>query len=764
MTMMDSQPTPPTGNLRAELNRLERLLIDDAAPGDLRRLAEPRRLDFLFRLELSAILRTGPGAEVSPHDLLAIAQRAAAAGTLPLATPATLRRILRDVAGRLRDAGAWHPDRPLWWSPLPAPAMEEDLWRHAGDLGEALPPDELLAEAFSQDPGSPRWLSLPALVPAPLLRTAYGELDAAHLGGALGLERAGVGAGERISSRRSDSVLYLAGTESELLAAAPTFAAIAQWYLTHLGNRLERALPSRASGIFAPRKVMLARYPAPSAGYYPHLDNPGGEDDNGRTLTLVTYLNAPGEECAGGEIAVWSPGTATSAPPAAVLPASGGSAVLFDAREVAHRVLPVKEGPARWAMALWFSDSPQQDPASPPVPEPSLTSVLLPVMDPPLAAGRVLFHELGEDGAAGRISVRSADSSRPRVGIVATVYRGGAGLDAWCEHHLALGVDHLVLVFDRLEEPGEAADAERLAARHPPERLTVWSGSRLAAERWQTLSLEARGDLERFARSGAACWAVAARQTLNAGVALEAARSGELGGAPLDWLLHLDADELLLLEGAGRGGATLHEHFSAARDAGFRLLRYVNHELLHRPGAAPRFKRNPHLAAARLGAGGWQVLVKHLAMAQTDPRPYFTGYFNGKSAVAVAHAAAAAGVHGWRLAVDAPEAVRFLAGPSVLHYHFADAAAFRRKYLQAEAAGETDTLLFEPSPVEVTVFGRIRALRRDGADEAAVERGLDALHAGMIAFTDDDVELLEAAGLILEPEVDFHPTQGQRSM
>ncbi len=768
---MDShqQPSNP-GTLKASLTRLERVLTESEEPvADLRRLAEPPRLDFLFRLELATILRAGPASEISPRRLLAAAQRAAATGALPLATPGSLRRTLGETAGRLRDAGAWHPDRPLWWSPLPESSMEEDLWRRARDLGRALPGDDLLAGAFSPGPGSPRWLSLPALVPAPLIRTAHGELDAARFGGALELERAGIGAGGRISSRRSDSVLYLTGLESELLQLAPTFAAIAQWCLAHLGERLSRALPGcsgsprrGASGIFRPRKAMLARYPAPSAGYRAHLDNPGGASDNGRILTLVTYLNAPGEECAGGEIAVWSPGAATTTPPAAVLPAAGGSAVLFDAREVAHQVLPVREGPARWAMILWFSDRPQQDPAPPPVPEPSLSSVLLPATDPPLPAGRMLFHELAEDASAGRVTVRTAGAARPRVGIVATVYRGGDRLDAWCRHHLDLGVDHLALVFDRLEEPAEAADAERLRAEHPPERLTVWSGSRLAADRWGALGAkargaltpEARGDLERFARGDAACWAVAARQTLNAGVALEAARVDELGGVPLDWLLHLDADELFYLEGDGRGGADLHRHFSAAGEAGFRLLRYANHELLDRAGEAPRFKRNPYLAAARLGAGGWSMLVAHLEMAQSDPRPYFRGYFNGKSAVAVAHAAGAAGVHGWRLEVDAPQAACFLAGPSVLHYHFADAAAFRCKYLAAEAAGEPpDPPLFEPSPVEVAAFERIRTLRREGAGEAAVERGLDELHAEMTTFSKNDVEMLEAAGLIFEPKV-----------
>ena len=753
--MHPSQPVPKRRGLRQELDDLELLLIGDGDPlSEIRELAGPERLDFLFRLELAAILRAGPAAEVSPRRLLVTATRAAEGGALPLATVVALRRTLRRLTERLYAAGAWHPARPMWWSPLPEPMSIEELWRRAGGVEEILRSrDDRLTAAFG-DTGD-RWLGLPELVPASLVGTLHGQLEAAHDAGALDLERAGVGADGRISSRRGDSVLYLDGTEPELLAAAPAFAALAQWCLAHLADHLTTALPEEYR-IYPPAKVMLARYPAPSVGYRPHLDNPGGDHDNGRTLTLVVYLNAPARECNGGEIVVWHAGASTSEPPAAVLPAASGSGVLFDARAVAHQVRPVQDGPARWAMALWLSDSPIAPSAlAPQVPELAVIDALLPIEDPPLAPGKVLFHEL-EGGASdrlggGEITVHTAPRARPRVGIVTTVYRGGAALDAWCDHHMALGIDHLVLVFDRLEDPAEAADAERLAAHYPRKRLTVWPGAQVA-ERWGTLSANARGDLERYARSGAACWAVAARQTLNAGVALETARGDALGGAPLDWLLHLDADELLFLEGAGRGGASVHEHFTAAAEAGLHLLRYTNHELLNRHGDRLRFKRNPHLAAARLGATGWSQLTAHLEMAQTDPRPYFTGYFNGKSAVAVAHGTAAAGVHGWRLEKLDPATRRFLAGPSILHLHFPEADAFRHKYLAAEAAGDPpDTPLFEPSPVEVAAFERIRSLRREGADEVAVARGLDELHRTLTTFSDVDVELLEAAGLIFEP-------------
>ncbi len=738
--------------IAGRLAALEQALIAGEPPAEP--LADPARLDVLFRLLLSKLVRAGPGGSpLTPEGLLGAARRAGEAGALPLATAADLRRRLERLAARLVDAGAWDPDRPPWWQPLGAPSPAESLCRRLRDRWDALPPAERLATAFA-GPAAPRWLRLPEVLDAELTAELHRELEAAAA--SLALERAGVGAGERITARRSDSVRYLTGLEGELLASAPAVAALVQGCLDGLGPRLAAALPGRPA--FPPGRAMLARYPAPSGGYRPHLDNPGGAHDNGRALTLVLYLNPPEAACAGGEIALWAPGTRVGDGPAAVLGATGGSAVLFDARAVAHRVRPLGAGPARWALTLWLNDAPRR-PAALPVPEPTLTDALLPIAAPPLPQGTVLFHEL-DAPPAGEVVVRAAGAERPRVGIVCTVYRGGERLDAWCAHHVGLGVDHLVLVFDHLEEPAEAADAERLAARWG-ERLTVWPGSTLA-ERWAAIPAErlparGRAELERFARAGSSSYAVAARQTLNAGVALEAARTGELGGEPLDWLLHLDADELLYPEGDGRGGATLERHFSAAAAAGLGQLRYLNHELLqpHRPGSPPRFKINPRLAAARLGAGGFAQLKRYLRMAQTDPRPYFTGYFNGKSAVAVAQAAGAAGVPGWRLAPASTAGARCLAGPSVLHFHFDSPAAFRRKYsAAADAELPPGLALFEPSPVEVATLERIRALRRSGADEATFERELDALHARLTAFNDADVELLKEAGLIFEPEPD----------
>ncbi|HEY0408854.1 MAG TPA: 2OG-Fe(II) oxygenase, partial [Candidatus Dormibacteraeota bacterium] len=433
-----------------------------------------------------------------------------------------------------------------------------------------------------------------------------------------------------------------------------------------------------------------------------------------------------------------------------VLPPAGGSAVLFDTRAVPHQVLPLEPGPPRWSLVLWLQDGRSPMAAGPrlPTPELTLTDALQSLPDPPLPPEVLLVHELVDDPPGGRIVVRRKSAARPRVGLVATVYRGGSGLDAWCDHHFGLGLDHAVLVFDHLEEPAEAADAERLRALYPAERLTLWSGREVQAARWPALPpFPERDSLRAWAEAGAASFAHASRQALNASAALGAARTGELGGAPLDWLLHLDADEWFELAGDGRGGASLYDHFAAAA-AGRALVRYLNHELLlpWQAGSPPRFKVNPRLALARHGPAGWQALVAALRMAPTDPRPWFLGYHNGKSAVAVAHGLAAAGVHGWYLD-GASQAEELVAGPAILHFHRPTPEAFRRKYQAVAAAPWEGRPPFPPSPAEEAAVALLRSL----TDPAAIDRELAALYRRLTTFTPAEVAVLEEAGLLFTP-------------
>ena len=716
------------------VRRLEELLVD--GPPAVERLVEiapadqvsAEELGLAFRVAQGSAIRRGPSTDDAPTParLLDLAWNAAAAGFLPLATPIALCRELDVLAGKLRVAGAWRADVPLWWEPIAEPvgraALLADAWAEISRL--LTPPDrDALRTAFADGPGH---LRLPELVPEALLAELALDLQRAHAAGALDLERAAVGDG-RISTRRSDAAVYVSGREPALLASAPRLAAFLQWSLHHL----PRAFSADGPRLFAPQNAMLARYPAPSSGYAPHLDNPGAPNDNGRSRTLVVYLNPPDAPCLGGEIVLWPPDTSPRETPADVLPAHPGSAALFDARRVVHQVRPLLEGPPRWAMTVWLSDTPQR-PIPPTPPAPGLLEALLPIDAPPLPEDRIAVHVLREAPAPDEIRVwtQAKPIEPPRCGIVATVYRGGRELDTWCTHHLALGFAHLVLIFDHPDDPAEAIDLARLRAAFPAERLTLWRGD---------AALGASG----------ATWAVAARQTLNADRALEAARRDQLGGAPLDWLLHLDADERFHLQGDGRGGAHLADHFAAAQAQGIDRLRYANHELLTIEHGTPVFKRNPREASARLGRRGFESLLAHLGLSLDGQRPYFRAYHNGKSAVRVAAAKSAAGVHGWELDEPRPHASLFVAGPSILHYHAADADAFLEKYRAAAPGFDDPRRPFAPSPVEEMAVGLLRELAEAGATEEEIVRRMEALHARLTGFREQEARLLEEAGLLV---------------
>ena len=746
-------------DLSAARMELERALVTEQPVESLRGLADPYDLHLLFCLELCAIVRWGAGCPTDPGRLLSVAQQAAQVGTIPVATPVALRNTLKQLETRLYRASAWEPTRPLWWIPLPEPNFAEQLWEGLQNESHSLSSvlsQSGLSTAVADSSDAHPWLTIPSLLAARLTRTLHEELESAYGAGQLQLERGSVGPDGSDSPSRADFVGYFSGMEQGLLETLPTVAVVVQWLL-HASCTILQTTVS-ASDLFAPQSVMIARYPAPSSGYHPHIDNPSQQHQNKRCFTLVVYLNGPEQECVSGDLALWAPGRPTTDPPTVVFPARSGSAVLFASRTIPHQVKPLQLGPARWALTLWFHDAPTGARILAAPPELTIRDALLPIESPPLPPDVILFHELNESDPAGDLVARSGRCNNPRVGLVSTVYSGGFFLDAWCEHHIDLGFEHLVLIFDRLEEPQEAADAKRLTAKYPATLLTVWSGAEVAASRWPRICEDPnQPKLLRLAQAGSSAHAVAARQTLNASAALQAAKGGELGGAPLDWLLHLDGDELFYLQGNGRGGNTLWRHFAAVSQAKLQLLRYVNHELLlpNSVGRPPYFKVNPRLAAARFGRLGWSRTARDLHMTQSDRRPYFNSYHNGKSAVFVPAGRAAAGVHSWSLSTGRGAThTRFLAGPAILYLHCSSREAFRRKYLaKAESPTPPGPLLFEPSPMEVVALDLILSLERAGADKRMIEKRLDELYDKLTSFNESERNILDESGLIIRPQL-----------
>jgi len=677
---------------------------------------DPGLLDHLCRLLMVRLVRGGPAREPGPGELVAFAETHAAAGRCPPELPGSLRSVLNALAEEARAIGFWSSVAPAWWSPLPEPGPVE---RACDGIGLDLPERGVCG---ALEPEQARRLIL--------------ELSAALDAGVLRPERAGVGRGE-IEDARQDEVVYLDGLERGLFAVAPSLCALIRGLLTEQATKL---------GFHAPQKVMLARYTAPTGGYRAHLDNPGGQADNGRAVTLTLYLSDPDAPRRGGALAVWRPGAGDGEAPERIIEAEPGTAVLFDSRTVPHRVLPLEEG-ERWALVVWYNAHPQR--GARPVPRLEPGDMLRAVPDPPLDDGRVISRRLA-DGAEERLTVH-APRTRPRVGIVSTVYRGGVRLEKWCAHHLEAGVDHLILIFDHAEEPDEQQTIAGLRTRFDEDVLTIWTGARVASSRWPQLRDERLDEPRTIATSGNSAQAVAARQMLNAGAALRASQQEGAVPGGLDWLVHLDGDEQLVPMGAGAGGTDLRESFAVFDEAGILVARFLNHELLlegERP--IPRFKLNPRLAEARLGPIGWRQLVAHLGLEQEGPRPWFTGYHNGKAAVRIEAGILAAGVHGWYTKPAGVEAV--VNGPVVLHFHFLTRETFVEKYI-AIAESPVPARLFRPSPVEEAALACHAAALADGRDPRAA---LAALHGRLTRYRESEIGLLEEAGLLIEPSL-AHP-------
>ncbi len=731
---------------------LEELIETEGCLSVLEGSVSASELDLVFRLVLGGLIRTGPSGSPAgrkgPARLLAIAQRAAARGYVLLGTPAVLRKILTDLEADLHRSGTWSRHQPLWWSPLPETSWAECAGdnMNTGRMTPLFPTSPNLARAFSGT--SPWWYCEKFLKPE-LTTTLYQDLETAWRQDGFAMERAGVGADDRITGSRTDTVRYLTGLEKDLIEQLPNLAALVQWCLGHLVKRLGSAFGKTT--VTAPRRCLLARYAGPSEGYHCHLDNPGGAENNGRAYTLVVYLNPAGEVCRGGELAVWEPGSDVNGPPEKILPPLG--AILFQSRSIPHQVLPLREGPSRWALIFFFNDElPEPLLHLPSIPKLTVTDALQPIKDPPLPEHILLCHELDERRVEGEIRAYPLAEGRPRVGIVSTVYRE-EDLDNWCADHLAMGLAHLVLVFDHMSEPAEAARAAELRKRYTADQLSIWSGEDLFQRYGEVLDRFSRGkELLRFAGLGGSASAVCARQTLNATLALCAAKSNLLGGKPLDWLLHLDGDERFYLEGRARGGETLFDHFATAYAAGIRLIRYLNHELSApgQTGRGPVFKLNPRLAAARLGSTGWAHVREALDQARAGF--YFNGYHNGKSAVAVSAGSHAAGVHGWYLSQPCTaQNARFLAGPSILHHHLSTPADFGAKYLVRAEKDEDGPRLFPPAPAEEAAFELIRTARREGVTQAVLQERFYALAETLTIFSPSDIALMEDAGLFFRP-------------
>lgn len=205
------------------------------------------------------------------------------------------------------------------------------------------------------------------------------------------------------------------------------------------------------------------------------------------------------------------------------------------------------------------------------------------------------------------------NKSRASAAIVTTLRDAGAVIDSFVAYHLAIGFDHLFLFFDDPADP----NLPRLAA-HP--RITALAHDAALRRQWQSLP-------EYLAQGPFIDREVMARQVLNVGIAMELARR-----EGLDWLLHIDADELFHAP-----DSSLADHFASADAQSADTIVYPNFEAVPESddiGDAFRevdlFKVSPALGPGPFTPEGAQLLR---ATPQMPQELFFHFYSNGKSAV-----------------------------------------------------------------------------------------------------------------------------------
>mmetsp|Transcript_8652 Transcript_8652/g.25600 ORF Transcript_8652/g.25600 Transcript_8652/m.25600 type:complete len:396 (+) Transcript_8652:17-1204(+) len=219
----------------------------------------------------------------------------------------------------------------------------------------------------------------------------------------------------------------------------------------------------------------------------------------------------------------------------------------------------------------------------------------------------------------------------PKAAIVTTVKNFAQLCVSWCAYHFDIGFCHLFIYFD---EPSELPSVQTTLHSHfPPESLTLVAHDDALRLAW--------GRLEGVAQiMPHAATEVQTRQQLNCRHAIGLAVKRRI-----EWMLHIDADELFHPNGACDACA----HFAELDAAGVDTFVYVNHEAV--PEAVgisdpfrevTLFKRSLEFVeptdAAQEAVGLWQ---------QRHHGCFFYYYDNGKAAVRVHPKARPLSVHEW---------------------------------------------------------------------------------------------------------------------
>jgi hypothetical protein len=250
-------------------------------------------------------------------------------------------------------------------------------------------------------------------------------------------------------------------------------------------------------------------------------------------------------------------------------------------------------------------------------------------------------------------------ANQTHAGIVTTLRHAGGLIDSFIAWHLHYGFARLFLFFDDPADP----DLPRLAA-HPA--ITAIPHDAALRRAWMPLP-EYPHYADFIDRE------VMARQVLNAALAMDLARR-----RGLEWLLHIDADELFFSP-----EQSCAEYFRWADRQKANTIKYVNYEAVPEKIAiqdafreVDLFKVPPALLPEPATPAGRALLE---ATPQLQPNR-FHFYSNGKSAVRLsAPRMRPRSVHGFDDPL-APAPPLLCSMPSILHYACCGFESFWQKY------------------------------------------------------------------------------------
>lgn len=209
----------------------------------------------------------------------------------------------------------------------------------------------------------------------------------------------------------------------------------------------------------------------------------------------------------------------------------------------------------------------------------------------------------------------------PHACIVTTLRNAEQVLDTFINYHLDIGFKHLFLFLD---DPNEVI----IENNFPKEKVTYIKNDDYLKKLWKETKMYEQ--LSSFILSE-----VMARQILNTEVAIKMALEDDY-----DWILHIDVDELFMLEGY----ENVCEHFKDLEKNKYEVVQYFNHE-----GVPEKYEIGNYFKEVTLFKRNIQVLTasQKEVLLQTvgSFQAHFRFYKNGKAAAKLHNNLVPVGVH-----------------------------------------------------------------------------------------------------------------------